>query len=70
MYSDSLLFKCIRCDHVDIVGIAYPHGMNDSHYECTKCQTGVWHDYFSYVKYDPKKHNVINGELKETISLE
>ena len=68
MNNENQLFKCNRCDHIDILYLAYPDGMNHTSFECSLCQTGVWHDLFPYQKYNPKKHFIINGE--SMISLE
>jgi hypothetical protein len=59
------LFVCDNCGRVDAVDLAYPsgpldHGKPKTRWDCTKCQTGHWHNYFDYDKYRPDFDIVIN----------
>lgn len=55
------LFVCDKCNTVDTTVAAYPSGnFNLAAMKCTKCQTGVWHNYFPAIPYNPQKDNVCN----------
>lgn len=60
----SALFRCIRCNHVDMTDLARSEtqaaGKRVNRYVCTKCNTGQWHGQFPYLPYNPKVDNVVN----------
>jgi len=57
----SSLFVCCKCNTVDTTVEAYLGRQFDlANMQCTKCQTGVWHNYFPMLPYNPDKDNVIN----------
>lgn len=61
------LFVCDTCNHVDAVDLAYndkpmpqPTENKGVKLECTKCQTGVWHEFFPYELYKDGFDVVVN----------
>lgn len=60
------MFVCDDCNHVDAVTLAYPSGPSPeegqprTHWQCSKCQTGKWHQFFEYEPYRAGFDVVIN----------
>jgi hypothetical protein len=58
------LFRCIECNHVDMVDLARSEAaLAGSSYRpntCTKCLTGFWHEQFAWLPYVPGKDTVVN----------
>lgn len=61
---DSVLFRCVRCDHVDMTDLAKSEaqrvGGRYYRYVCTQCSTGHWHGQFPYLAYNPRVDTVAN----------
>jgi hypothetical protein len=66
------LFRCTRCDTVDMKDIADSeaalNGKEPKPFVCTKCQTGQWHGQFEAKPYDPTKDEVMNPRFPQNCS--
>jgi hypothetical protein len=62
--ASSQLFRCLNCNHVDMMDLATSEirrlGKPDQRFTCTRCATGQWHGQFPYALYNPKTDNVVN----------
>ena len=62
------MFKCDKCNAVDVFEIAYKEHIDGtplSSLECTECQTGKWHGFFPKENYDSKKNIIIINDDEE-----
>ena len=64
MVHNDQLFRCTKCNHVDMVDLAASEALREGkcprRFLCTMCLTGEWHHQFPYAKYNFAKDDVLN----------